>query len=342
MTHSLLFTVILLCLYATWKMVWKAVVPSRVQIKVVTNIASIAYGSDTRIDVTVANDSWLPVPFLELRMVVPEGLMIISGGATQIGTCTTFIKPKEEIKVSFTVRGIHRGSHRISLIKTILSDGFGTLNHNEVSFHCEITVHPRLLQSDARSFYGRTAEPGRHPALHKMSPTADDWIDIRPYREGDTWRDISWVLSARSKEWMVLERPYSVHYACAVIVNCQVEFPYWRGTCREVVESLYEWAYAQVLALLRATHIVYLYSNASMQQTSPHQRLAILQGDTRRNCMMLGDALGKLSIYAINDISSTVEHVRALHRGIPIILVTSGMGINYAPADLIVSTPDLL
>lgn len=345
MTDSLLATVLLLFMYTTWKMAWKAVVPSRVHVTAVTKAESIAYGSDASIEVTVANDAWLPVPFLELRLDVPEGLILVSRGErakTQVATCTTFLKPKEEIKVCFIVRGVHRGSHRISLIKTVVSDGFGTHSRSEMPSACKITVHPRLVQSETRSLYGRTTKPGRHPILHKLSPTADDWVDIRLYRPGDTWRDISWMLSARSKEWVVFERPYSVHHACAVIVDCQVESPYWRGTCRTVVETVYEWAYAKVLELLRAAYIVYLYSNASTQQTNPHQRLAILEGDTRRNCMILGDALGKLSIYAMNDVSSTIGRVRVLHRGIPVILITPGNGTNYGPADLILSTPDFI
>ncbi len=170
-------------------------------------------GESLNITITLVNKSRLPIPWLEIREIIPLELRTnyrLSKVITLRGRSTKHF--------SYQVRGMKRGYYQIGPLQIEAGDFFGFREVSRKLSPDYITVYPRVLsmtelQLPSRLPFGTLASKQR---LYQ-DPTRP--IGVRNYEFGDSLRHINWKSSARASKMLVKTYEPAISLETMILLN---------------------------------------------------------------------------------------------------------------------------
>lgn len=306
-----------------WRVVWRRLVAPVVSASASCSKSSIVYGGEVKFNIEIHNPSRLPAPLVTCEFELPKGLSVqsLTDSAHEVArermvSVSVSLRPRETVKVSYTLYGIRRGKQRFTDCTLQMSNGFmpGHL-YKKVYVDEAVVVHPKKQDTTLTS--QRVSRLGPKPALRKLYPTSLDWIDIRPYTSTDSIRDVHWMTSARRGELIVLERASSVANHAVVVVSTQVAREFWTPN-ESLAEASLQSAHALMLRLVREGSMVTLYTNVDTRRSSGslgRHNLITVEGPSNPKLeFLVGHTIGALPVFAHTEISKVLREVeRAVH-----------------------------
>lgn len=322
----------LLAVLLLWGMLWRRLVAPYIDASAKFSKASVVYGGSFEFTIAIHNPTNLPAPLVTCEFELPRGISTTPLGsrnssdkdACLISTSVS-LRPRERVTLRYTLYGVHRGKHRLSNCTLQMSNGFTQgFQFKKVFVDEPVVVHPQKHEYPISS--RAVSRVGTRQAIRKLYPTSQDWIDLRPYRPGDSVRDIHWMSSARRGELIVLERASSVANHAVVVVSTQVSRDFWTPNER-VAEAVLNTAYALLLRLLRDDSKFVLYTNVASRRGAGamgrHHLLTIEGTNSPKVEFQLGHTIGSLPIYAHTELSKVLSELdQAVHEPTRIFVVT--------------------
>lgn len=149
------------------------------------------FGQEVKVELTVRNTGWLPVPWLELHESLPVQL-ITPPFCRQVIS----LAPREQRHMQYALLGRYRGYYAIGPLRL---QGGGLLGiHEPRSVEvgpAHLVVYPRILPLQQLGLPTRSplvALPARSPLFEDPSHV----IGVRDYERGDSPRRIHWTATA--------------------------------------------------------------------------------------------------------------------------------------------------
>ena len=318
------FVIILAMILAlvAWRQIFHGTVGPKILAEATYSTGSIEYGGTCELVITIRNPTMLPAPLVACEFQLPLGLSVRPPTGDDDGpldeeerrvSVAVALKARESASIRYVLYGIKRGRQRIGEFGLALSDGF-TPRHQlrDVNIAQSVIVHPRK-EKDTLELVP-VNQIGSMPSLRKLFPTSLDWVDMRPYRVGDSVRDISWTTSARHGELIVLERATTVAQHVIVVVSLQVADEFWLGDSA-LAEKVIASSYSLITDLLHQGAMFTLYTNAAVrQQSRSANRHALMMSEgpwSARLEFNLGHVLGALPIYSHVSLAAVLAEVGA-------------------------------
>jgi uncharacterized protein (DUF58 family) len=330
MTALALLGVGLLAALMAWReIVWRLVVPT-ILASLDLSPSSVPHQGEVEVAVTVTNPSWFPCPLVRCEIALPDGLEPEAGSPVRqalvsplVGqppglssqakhvVFTVSLAPHEAVTVRFHVKGVRRGAHRIQGIRVEFGDGFtGRREQRMFVIARTAVVHPRLHDGTGARLLARRLGPTT--MWRKVTSTASDWVDLRPYAVGDSVRDIAWMPSARSGSLIVLERASAMRYHVVIVTSVRASHLRWEART-DLADRIYEAAFSLMQEVSRRGAEVSLYCDAywtmSRMRSSGHRVLTGAGGWTPRFQHHVGHSLGVLSVYQTVPLSQVLTEV---------------------------------
>lgn len=219
-------------------------------------------GEAVHVELTVANRSRLPVPWLWWRQVLPVQLETESGfegsGAVAAGGRSTF---------RFAFHPRRRGRYRIGRVEYRHGDWFGLhAQEGEAVLPLWVTVYPRVLPFPRLPV--RPLVP-TGPRRDASSPFREELaLGVRDYQSGDALRHIAWKASARHGRLQVREFPRVRARSLSLVVDLAPMN--WNGrAARRHVERLLSLAASYLWAPPEGDHPVGLLTFAASVRYVP-------------------------------------------------------------------------
>ncbi len=229
-----------------WPLCWYAAVQGRVSCTIGSERRECEAGEGVPVEIDVTNNSFVPLPFVEVRIRLPEGLSF-HPSVTRPNLCVvTRVWIRSRARIRIQVYGIRRGPHVLSDVSVVGHEGFG------------LAVRPLASATSACWLAVRPARRASYTHLpHRMlqglraTPRAlvedETWIrGVRPYEYGDPVRHIDWRATARLGNLVVKQFFPTTHRHFLVVLNAQVSEPHWlrhyRRAFEELCEQLSTWA----------------------------------------------------------------------------------------------------
>lgn len=201
-------------------------------------------GDEVEVALTVRNEGWLPVPWLELNETAPVHLLAAPLGRQVIG-----LGPREEWRFAYTLVCRQRGYYTIGPLTLQTGDLLGIARESLTLGGPEgLLVYPRIVP-----LY-RLGLPTRSPlaVLPARSPLFEDpsrIIGVRGYRRGDSPRRMHWPATARTGRLMVKQYQPAIARETLLCLDLD-EASYTREDRRHATEL------AIVVAASLANHII--------------------------------------------------------------------------------------
>ncbi|MDI9259606.1 DUF58 domain-containing protein [Alicyclobacillus sendaiensis PA2] len=208
-----------------WPLCWYAAVQGRVSCTIGSERRECEAGEGVPVEIDVTNNSFVPLPFVEVRIRLPEGLSF-HPSVTRPNLCVVsrvWIRSRARIRIQ--VYGIRRGPHVLSDVSVVGHEGFG------------LAVRPLASATSACWLAVRPVRRASHTHLpHRMlqglraTPRAlvedETWIrGVRPYEYGDPVRHIDWRATARLGNLVVKQFFPTTHRHFLVVLNAQMSEP---------------------------------------------------------------------------------------------------------------------
>jgi len=157
------------------------------------SVDHIPYDAEASVEVTVANDSPLPVLWLMAKESLPAGLPI-TGLRGRVGP----LAGRASFGFRYTLHGVRRGYYEIGPTVLRMGDLFG-LSQKELSAAGanSLTVFPKIVPiTHARLPSRRPA--GEVRARRRVLEDPTQIVGIRPYQHGDGLRRVHWRATAHT------------------------------------------------------------------------------------------------------------------------------------------------
>lgn len=297
------------------------------------------------------NRSWLPIPWIEVTISLPPGLAVWQHEEWSDKLLDhTYLLPRQRVYRHHRIRAMARGMHRVTQARVRFGEGLGIKEVDEaLELFVSVLVRPQPATDDA----GLVQQLHMEELLGEQSITRWYMEDpsrlagVRPYREGDVFRNIHWAATARQGNLMVKQMESTTEAHVYFFVNVQCFNPYWMGSNRDVIEYQCQLA---ALLLQRVEELGYmygLYSNAAwsgsgwlqipadggpLQIRAAMNALGMLQGQASRPFVELLEqvrdtlydrsTLILLTPYWDEAVEVAVEELRGLGH-VPIVMMTA-------------------
>jgi len=155
-------------------------------------------GEQVKVDVTVQNAGWLPIPWLELHEHLPVPLSVPPFHRQVVS-----LGPQERRHLRYTLNCTRRGYYPIGPLSLQTGDLLGVVPGSGTQVTPEhLTVYPKVLPLH------KLGLPTRSPlvALPAKSPLFEDparVMGVRDYQRGDSPRRIHWTATASAGRLLV-------------------------------------------------------------------------------------------------------------------------------------------
>lgn len=199
-------------------------------------------GEVVQVELRLENRSPVPVPWVEVDLLVPERVASVDVPARGAA-----LGPFGSQTLRFPVVFRRRGRHAPGPVRLAAGDGFGLfVVRREVVPEARVTVHPRVVPvGDLPLPSGQPL--GRLRARHRGFQDPAELAGIRPYRPGDSPRYIHWASSARRGALFLKEFERTVTDRLTVVLDLEAR-AHAAGPAGESAEVAVELA-ASLIAL---------------------------------------------------------------------------------------------
>jgi uncharacterized protein (DUF58 family) len=173
----------------------------------------IFLGEKTAVTITIINHSWLPLPWFQIsESIAPE--LQASGELNQAAS----LGGRQEISLSYQIRGQRRGYYRLGPLLLYSGDLFGFRDYSARLPANYLTIYPRIIPLH------RLGLPSRLPfgtvgSRQRLFEDPARPQGIRDYRSGDSLRQINWKASAHSGQLVVKTFQPAISLEAAILLN---------------------------------------------------------------------------------------------------------------------------
>ena len=251
--------------------------------------------------ITIINRKPIPLPWLDVRLFLPEGL---ESASAERGVPRTWVNAgfapgaHERIVLRAPIVAARRGSYAIGPLRLRGGDwlGFST-SEREDSVSRQIVVYPVPIAALDR----------RVPALRPLAETAVRrglvpdplrFRGVRPHRSGDPRKEIHWKASARLRSLQTKLYEPATSLDVIFLVNVASHEQYWLQADPEAVELVIAATAELVRKAATAGRQVGLVTNGLDNVTHERPRSALSRGP--RSLGRTLEILARLGPYAAN------------------------------------------
>ena len=217
-----------LAVYVIQVLIFKRFWRRSLSARAVFSVPKLREGDTADLIVSVENAKWLPLAAVKMNLALDRGLDFISDANLAVSDrnyrSEIFgLRGYERVTRRLPLAGDHRGLYSLSVIDLVGSDLFYTRRFwAPYPVDARITVlpgraEPLKLNAATRRLMEETVVP--------RSDIADPFTlrGIRPYRSGDTVRDINWKASARTGELRVNIHDYTADKEAVILLDLQYD-----------------------------------------------------------------------------------------------------------------------
>jgi uncharacterized protein (DUF58 family) len=279
----------------------------------------------------LANDKLLPVPFIEVKDLVPEGALVDEKHLSQAGSPSqvyvarsTHLSWYERVSWPLEFLALKRGYYRLGPAYMISGDIFGFFSADrEVQGFDSMIVYPTLYTLPE---LGLPAERpfGERKGRERIFEDPGRIAGLRDYRPGDPMRRIDWKASARRQELQsrVYEPSSTLHMLIALNVHTLAHS--WEGYVPEVLERLLSVAGTVARYGFEAGYAVGMIANGSYPESDRPMRVPV--GSRSDQLARILEALAVIGPLTLVPLERVLEREAAsFPYGATLVCVTSRM-----------------
>jgi len=158
----------------------------------------VEVGESLGVRVRLDNDTWLPMPWVEIDEKTPQHLV-----TTDMPRQATSVPLLGSRVIQFKLLARRRGHYHVGPIQLRLGDAMGLFQgQREFQSKTSVTVFPRVHHIESLPI--PLSQPfGPVRTQEKAFEDPSNHAEIRPYRPGDNPKHIHWRTSARMGEMMI-------------------------------------------------------------------------------------------------------------------------------------------
>ncbi|MFN2521207.1 MAG: DUF58 domain-containing protein [Candidatus Limnocylindria bacterium] len=305
-----------------------------VDVRAEVSPARIVTGETFAVTLVVANRKALPLPWLEIRLELPEGIV---PAADRPGRARSSIgagfgpRPFERVTLRFALRASQRGAFVLGPLKLRASDWLGFIRDDRtLSPDLTVVAYPSPLA--VRDRHLASLRPLAETATRRgLLPDPLRFRGVREHRTGDARKEIHWKASARLRRLQTKLYEPATSLDAIFLVNVASYDQYWIQADPEATELVVSAAAELLRHAAEAGRQVGLITNGLDNITHERPRSALGRGP--RPLTRSLDILARLGPYA----AAAPEAVFLRERGrIPwgasLIVVTPRLGTALAQA----------
>ncbi len=274
-------------------------------------------GEQVKINLDVQNKGWLPLPWLELREMLPVALV----GPNSFQTVTN-LGPRAAARFEYIVQARKRGYYAIGPLTISTGDLLGLSSSLQAAMPPEaLVVYPRIIPFTAMDI------PSQSPqgTLRHTLPLFEDPTRVtgkRGYTSGDSLRRIDWKSSASSGRLQVKVFEPSIALETFIVLNLNAEDYYYRTRIDAtelaivIAASISNWIVGKKqMAGLMVNGRDPLATDGRPQSIAPHKG--------KRHLMRLLEALARVELIDHSPVSPLIQRQRyQLAWGTTLIVIT--------------------
>ncbi len=169
------------------------------------SITQITAGQRVDLDMVLGNDSWLPLPYMEMKYRTLD-----SAYEDRLDSVAVSLPPRSQHSVPCHMEAKYRGVYHVGPTKVVLRDVLGlfalTVPVSKLTDRklTSLTVFPRVEPLPMVSLPPQQIEGSKPDAVHQADDPAQ-LAGIREYRDGDPLKRIHWKQTARTRKLQVKE-----------------------------------------------------------------------------------------------------------------------------------------
>ncbi len=288
-----------------WAVVWLTARLALVALEVSVTIAPgrVVAGEELVATVTVSNRKPLPLPWLDLRLFVPEGIelaRVVPELPVAKGWVDAGFAPRghERLIVRFPLVVTRRGAYAIGPVRLRASDWLGFLSVERTDpVDLTLVAYPAPLAT--RDRHVPSLRPLAETAVRRgLLPDPLRFRGVREHRSGDPRKDIHWKASARLGELQTKLYEPATSLDAVFLVNVASYEQYWVQADPEAAELVVSAAADLVRQAAAAGRQVGLVTNGIDNLTHERPRSALARGPRALTRSL--EILARLGPYAVN------------------------------------------
>ena len=286
--------------------------------------------------VRIANRKPLPLPWLDVRLFLPEGLAPegLQPGVPR-GWVNAGFAPRghERITVRFPLVSTQRGAYILGPLRLRASDWLGFLSiERSIPLDVSIVAYPQPLATRDRHL--ASLRPLAETAVRRgLLPDPLRFRGVREHRAGDPRKEIHWKASARLRTLQTKLYEPATSLDAVFLVNVASYEQYWVQADPEAVELVVSASADLIRQAAAAGRQVGLVTNGIDNITHERPRSALARGP--RSLTRSLEILARLGPYAANspDVVFLAERGR-IPWGATLVVVTPVVSTALAAAML--------
>lgn len=195
-------------------------------------------GDEVALVETIANEKRFPLPWLRVESLLSSSLRFghdhasnldISSGQFQQNHRSFFsLMPWRRIRRTHRVTATRRGCYDLSSVTLSAGDLFGlSAASNTLNFSERLIVYPMLVLPEDLALPPRSWQ-GDMSVKRWVVEDPFRRIGVRPYRSGDSLRQVNWNATARTGDLQVHQLDTTADYGVLIVLNVEDHAQVWR------------------------------------------------------------------------------------------------------------------
>jgi len=286
--------------------------------------------------VRIANRKPIPLPWLDLRLFLPEGIEPPhTGPGMPRGWVNAGFAPRgqERITVRFPLVAVQRGAYALGPMRLRASDWLGFMSaERTIAVAIPVVSYPAPLATRDRHL--TSLRPLAETAVRRgLLPDPLRFRGVREHQAGDARKEIHWKASARLRTLQTKLYEPATSLDAVFLVNVASYEQYWIQADPEAVELVVSAAADLVRHAAAAGRQVGLVTNGIDNLTHERPRSALARGP--RSLTRSLEILARLGPYAVNSPEAVFLNERGrLAWGATLVVVTPRVSSGLAGAML--------
>ncbi|MCA9937525.1 MAG: DUF58 domain-containing protein [Anaerolineales bacterium] len=170
-------------------------------------------GEEINVRLEIENSSRLPLPWLQLTDAIPLGLR----KGSQIHTAIA-LRGRETRQLTYTAQAYRRGYYRLGPTYMQLGDLFGFAQREAHLRASYLTIYPRITPLAQLGLPSRLPF-GTLPSRQRLFEDPARPMGVRPFRSGDSLRQVNWKVSASKEALLVKTLEPAISLEAALLLN---------------------------------------------------------------------------------------------------------------------------
>lgn len=155
-------------------------------------------GDNIEVNYKIYNSGLLPLPYVEVYSQMSHRL-----SNKEDNNKIFFLKPYDTINIMKNIKCEHRGYYDIGTLKVSIGDIFGIFKKDyKIQDNLKLIVYPKVYELNNFDIFGKEFM-GTIQTNQKLIEDYSSIRDIRKYTRGDSFKRVSWKVTAKKNELYV-------------------------------------------------------------------------------------------------------------------------------------------